>query len=141
MAYAYAILDDWPLAQDAAQDAFIAAYYALPGLRDPEAFTGWFRRIVHHKALRHLRQPRICRWSSSRNRFRSAGTGGVDRSTRNGLSLDTVIQELPEAQRSVIILYYIAEHSQAEIAAFLDIPLGTVRHVSTTPGSYLKRGY
>ena len=46
VAYGYATLGDWQLAEDAAQEAFIAAYCELPALRDPQAFPGWFRRIV-----------------------------------------------------------------------------------------------
>jgi DNA-directed RNA polymerase specialized sigma24 family protein len=39
--YAYAILGDAHLAQDAAQEAFIAAYQKLAQLREPAAFPGW----------------------------------------------------------------------------------------------------
>ena len=46
VAYGYATLGDWQLAEDAAQEAFIAAYCELPALRDQQAFPGWFRRIV-----------------------------------------------------------------------------------------------
>jgi DNA-directed RNA polymerase specialized sigma24 family protein len=46
VAYGYATLGDWQLAEDAAQEAFIAAYCELPALRDPQAFPGGFRRIV-----------------------------------------------------------------------------------------------
>src|SRR6185503_14607955 len=44
--YGYARLGDLQLAEDAAQEAFIAAYFDLASLHDPQAFPGWFRRIV-----------------------------------------------------------------------------------------------
>ena len=44
--YAYSILCDFHLAEDAAQEAFIQAYRDLEKLREPEAFPGWLRRIV-----------------------------------------------------------------------------------------------
>src|SRR5215208_4479531 len=44
--YGYARLGDLQLAEDAAQEAFIAAYFELPSLQEPRAFPGWFRRIV-----------------------------------------------------------------------------------------------
>ena len=44
--YGYARLGDFQLAEDAAQEAFIAAYFELPSLQEPQAFPGWFRRIV-----------------------------------------------------------------------------------------------
>ena len=55
VAYAYAQLGNWQEAEDAAQEAFIAAWYGLLGLRDAAAFPGWFRRIVHSRANRRLR--------------------------------------------------------------------------------------
>jgi DNA-directed RNA polymerase specialized sigma24 family protein len=44
--YAYAILGDLILAEDAAQEAFLEAHRKLDNLREPAAFPGWFRRIV-----------------------------------------------------------------------------------------------
>ena len=44
--YAYSILGDFHLAEDAAQEAFVDAYRNLGQLREPRAFPGWFRRVV-----------------------------------------------------------------------------------------------
>lgn len=44
--YAYSLLHDFPLAQDAAQEAFVQAYRDLGSLRCVDAFPAWFRRIV-----------------------------------------------------------------------------------------------
>ena len=48
MAYgcAYAVLRDYWLAEDVAQEAFITAWQKLHQLRQPEAFPGWFRQVV-----------------------------------------------------------------------------------------------
>ena len=45
-ACAYAVLRDFWLAEDVAQQAFITTWQKLDQLRNPEAFPGWFRRIV-----------------------------------------------------------------------------------------------
>src|SRR5687767_1197308 len=57
MAYAaaYAYLGDHHQAQDAAQEAFIAAFSDLSKLREPAAFPGWFRRIVLRQCGRQRR--------------------------------------------------------------------------------------
>ncbi len=54
MAYAcaYAVLKDFHLAEDAAQEAFIPAWQKLHQLREPKAFPGWFRRIVRSECNR-----------------------------------------------------------------------------------------
>ena len=57
--YAYAQLGDFHLAEDAAQEAFLAAYLSLPQLREPSAFPGWFRRVVSTHANRVARGKHI----------------------------------------------------------------------------------
>jgi DNA-directed RNA polymerase specialized sigma24 family protein len=54
--YAYAILGDFPLAEDAAQEAFIETYRALPELREAAAFPAWFKRIVFKHCDRRTRR-------------------------------------------------------------------------------------
>lgn len=57
--YAYAILGDFQLAQDAAQEAFIEAFRQLENLRERGAFPGWFKRIVYKHCDRLTRGKRI----------------------------------------------------------------------------------
>ena len=54
--YASALLGDFHLAEDAAQEAFVGAWTELPRLREPAAFPGWFKRIVFMRCSRFLRQ-------------------------------------------------------------------------------------
>src|SRR5262245_60073762 len=49
--YAYAVLGDFHLAEDAAQEAFLSAHRALPQLRAVEAFPAWLQRIVFRSCL------------------------------------------------------------------------------------------
>ena len=53
---AYAMLGDFHLAEDAAQEAFIAAWRNLEQLRQPAAFPGWFKRIVMTQCHRLTRR-------------------------------------------------------------------------------------
>ena len=57
--YAYSILGDFHLAEDAAQEAFIEAYRCLDNLCEPAAFPGWFRRIVFKHCDRQRRRKEI----------------------------------------------------------------------------------
>ena len=54
--YAFSLLGDFHLAQDAAQEAFIQAYRDLKALRKALAFPGWFRRIVFKRCDRIKRR-------------------------------------------------------------------------------------
>jgi RNA polymerase sigma factor (sigma-70 family) len=53
--YAYSILGDFHLAEDAAQEAFIEAFRTISNLREPAAFPGWFRPIVRKHCNRLTR--------------------------------------------------------------------------------------
>ena len=56
---AYAVLGDFYLAEDAAQEAFITAWQNLNQLRVPMAFSGWLRRIVLTRCNRLTRGQRL----------------------------------------------------------------------------------
>ncbi|MGH2356216.1 MAG: RNA polymerase sigma factor, partial [Chloroflexota bacterium] len=58
-ACAYAVLGDFHLAQDVAQEAFVEAYFDLPKLRETAAFPGWFRKIVFKRGDRLTRGQRV----------------------------------------------------------------------------------
>lgn len=59
VAYAYSLLGDFHLAEDAAQEAFIQAYLDLGSLRVPQAFPSWFRQIVFKHCDRLTRRKRL----------------------------------------------------------------------------------
>jgi RNA polymerase sigma factor (sigma-70 family) len=54
--YAFSLLGDFHLAEDAAQEAFIDAYSNLAQVREPAAFAGWFRRVVYKQCDRMRRK-------------------------------------------------------------------------------------
>ena len=125
--YAYSLLGDWHEAEDAAQDAFVNAYCSIIQLRDAAAFPGWFRRIVFTQAQRRMRVKRPV-WVSLEQVSELAVAGPAAPSEAGGdVELWALVDSLPEAQRSVLLLYYMRDFSQKEIAAFLEIPLGTVK--------------
>lgn len=131
MAYAcaYAVLGDFHLAEDAAQEAFIAAWQKLAQLRQPEAFPGWFRRIVLTQCRRLTRAKRLAVLPLDDGvRLPSAETDPQILLERGELSraIFAAIKELPEKERMAILLFYIKEHSQSDISAFLEVPVTTV---------------
>lgn len=121
--YSYAILHDFQLAEDAAQEAFFEAYRTLPKLREPAAFAGWFRRIVFKQCDRITRRPAVV-------------TVPLDAATepvhvpadeeRKAQVLEAV-RHLPEHERSTMTLFYIGGYSMEEIATFLEVPVSTIK--------------
>jgi RNA polymerase sigma factor (sigma-70 family) len=128
--YAYAILGDFELAQDAAQEAFIEAYRCLPGLRQPEGFPGWFKRIVFKHCDRLTRRKRPVKTSIDAAFELAADVPGPAEIVERQEAQDTVLQavrSLPAHEREVIALYYIDGYSQNEVAGFLNVPTTTVK--------------
>ena len=127
---AYGILGNFHLAQDASQDAFLTAYTELGKLEAPEAFPGWFKRIVIRKALR-LNQIRRLPFEPIEVAL-SVSTDGPDQmeqiETQETQSLvHAAIEALPEHERIVTVLFYLTEYSQKKIAEFLDLSLPSVK--------------
>ena len=123
--YAYSVLGDFHLAEDAAQEAFVDAYRLLGDLREPEAFPGWFRRIVFKHCDRMTRRRRPHVFLDAVAEPLAGGASPAEAVERR--EVREAIGILPEAQRQVVALFYIRRHSQPEIAAFLEVPLTTVK--------------
>lgn len=127
-ATAYGVTGDFHLAEDAAQEAFVAAWRHIGELRESAAFPGWFRRIVLTAAHRvERRRPRPLP-------LEQAAAVAVEAPEAHAERLDLVarvgraVSALPEAQRTAIALYYVGGHSVAAIADFLGIPTSTVKN-------------
>ena len=56
---ALTLVRDFQQAEDVVQEAFVAAWKALPTLAEPAAFPGWLRGIVRHHAFRVLRRKQL----------------------------------------------------------------------------------
>ncbi len=128
--YAYSILGDFHLAEDAAQEAFIEAYQCLGNLREAAAFPGWFRRIVfkHCDRLRRRKQVPAVPLDAAAgvaSRERPPAQAAEDREMRDKVL--AAIRQLPEQERTVTTLFYINGYSQSDIAEFLEVPAGTVK--------------
>jgi len=133
-ALAHSLIRDPELAEDAAQDAWVATleHRAAPGL-PPKA---WFRTLVRNFASKRADSER-----SRRRRERRRDDGReplpgpdelLERTERQRLVVDAVTR-LDEPYRSTVILRYVDGLDAAEIARRQEIPAATVR-------SRLKRG-
>lgn len=140
--YAYAMLGDFHLAEDAAQEAFVAAYAHLEQLQTPEAFGGWLRGIVRHQCGRVLRRQRFDLVPlTTAGDVAAAAPGPEEQSERRDQAreIGQAIAALPQAQREVVTLFYIKDYSQAEVAAFLDLPVSVVNNRLHAARKQLKR--
>jgi RNA polymerase sigma factor (sigma-70 family) len=129
--YAYSLVGDFHLAEDVAQDAFIAAFGNLGQLQQPEAFPGWFRRIVWSQCGRATRRkPLPAAGLEAAAQVVSAAASPQEAAERKEMTDQVLaaIRGLPEPQREVTALFYINGYSQKDIADFLEVPVGTVKN-------------
>jgi RNA polymerase sigma factor (sigma-70 family) len=131
MAYAcgYSVMGDFCLAEDAAQEAFISAWQKLSQLRQPEAFPGWFRRIVLTECNRLTRGQRLRTISLDEGMDLHAPhpdpQSAIEKDELTKAAF-AAIKKLSLNERMVVMLFYVNEHSQSDISAFLNVPLTTV---------------
>jgi RNA polymerase sigma factor (sigma-70 family) len=130
---AYVITGDAAEAEDAAQSGFVKAYFALPRFRPEAPFRPWLLQIVANEA-------RNRRTAASRHPTVDLAAIG-DRPAANGEAspelaavagderrrLVEAINQLREEDRAVIVARYFLDLNEAEMAALLDCPRGTVK--------------
>lgn len=131
VAYAYSILGDFQLAEDAAQEAFIRAYLDLPMLQEPLAFAAWLRRIVFKQCDRYSRRGRVQTVPLEADaELCDPGRGPLEVIQQREVH-DVVlaaVRALPEPERVVTALYYINGYSVSEVGEFLEVPASTVKN-------------
>ncbi len=108
-------------AEEAAQEVFVRAYFGLSKLKKPASFFSWLLGIANRVAKEQQRERQRQQQRADSVTDKSAGVwAGHD------FPLARTIGELPESYRELILLRYYAGHSCKDIAAQLDMPVGTV---------------
>ena len=113
-------------AEDACQEALVAAWSAWPRLRDPARFDAWFDRILVNTCIEHLR-----RQARRPQVTLPDDPDFVDRDTlARSVDWDVIgraLGRLSPEHRAVIVLRFWADLSTDAIAERLGVPAGTVR--------------
>ena len=125
LAYVRGRLDEGLDPENAAQEAFVRAFFSLPKLEKPESFFGWILGI----ARRVAEEVRRGRRRSAETDAQAVRQRELDRQHAPGdwdVSLGRAIAELPETYRNVVLLRYYGGLTCAQIAERLETPLGTV---------------
>lgn len=113
-------------ADDVLQEVLFQICRKLYWLRTPELFRPWAFRIASRAGVRHLKKNK--RWTER----------ALDESVLEGMPApDLPIADLAEmvfnspalsnASRAVLVLHFLEEMTLPEVAAILEIPLGTVK--------------
>ncbi|MFN2591128.1 MAG: RNA polymerase sigma factor [Actinomycetota bacterium] len=130
---AHVITGDAADAQDAAQEAFVKAFYALGRFRPGAAFRPWLLRIVANEAINRRRASKrkanlVLRVGESR-RPDGAAPSPEAAALAHELRQEVVdaLNKLRPEDRLVIAYRYFMDLSEGEMAEALDCPRGTVK--------------
>lgn len=117
----WAVVGDRDLAVDAADEAFSRALARWDRVAAMDSPSGWVRTVALNVVRRAAR-----RRSLERGLLRRANRPEPDESIVRDLELWRAVAALPERQREVVAMRYMADCSEAEIAVLLGITEGAV---------------
>jgi RNA polymerase sigma factor (sigma-70 family) len=139
---ALALVRDFQQAEDIVQEAFVAAWTALPTLAEPAAFPGWLRGIVRHHAFRVLRRKQLHAVPLAEAENVPSDDPPADHileRRRQAAAALSAIAELPDTLREPAALFFIHECSHQDIATFLGLSAVTVNNRLHAARSHLKQ--
>lgn len=123
--YVRVMIGDADLASDVVQQVLITTYRKLHTLQEPRAYWGWVRRIASRSIMAAL---------GARRRDEEMHPPLSDDVAERAAApaelqswVPDVLRTLPPASREVMVLHYSEGLSLEEIAAVLDLRIGTVK--------------
>jgi RNA polymerase sigma factor (sigma-70 family) len=130
------LLGGGDLAEDCAQDAFVAAWRAIGRFEEGRALRPWLLRIVTNEVRNRQRawrrrQAVLTRWLDQGQYEPGPASDLLALHDEERQVLCAALAALPERQRLVVAHRYLLVFSEAETAAALGWPLGTVKSATS----------
>ncbi len=125
---AYRILGDRQEAEDVTQEVLAKAFVRWHRI-SPHA-EAWVCRVAANQALGVVRRRRTASRSTGGDGRRPAPPEVLDPAAADRMELVALLRRLPRRQREVLVLRYLADLSEADVADRMGISRGSVkRHV------------
>lgn len=132
---AYQLCKNSEDAKDAVQQTFMQIYTSLHTLRDPQRFYHWCCKIVHGKCTDMFRKnrdvtmdidhsPLVSNMVEDRDDFLPQQLMHI---TSDREVLLSMLDQLPPAQKQVVLMVYFEQLSMQDCASILNVPEGTVK--------------
>ncbi|HEY8223948.1 MAG TPA: sigma-70 family RNA polymerase sigma factor [Pyrinomonadaceae bacterium] len=118
-------------AEDIAQDALLLAFKALPTIEEPNRFAGWLSTITRHRALRFNKREaaqlkkRVGMDEVLLENIEALARPLMDSSENKEVLL--ALESLPADYAMPLKLRFVDEMPVKRIAAFMNLPLSTVK--------------
>jgi RNA polymerase sigma-70 factor, ECF subfamily len=120
--HAYALTGNVADAQDVAQEAFARAWQRWDNVRACDSPEAWVRRVATNLAIGRYRRDRTARAAAHQLVVKD-----IPEISPDTVALVAALRQLPERQRVVLVLHYLADLPVGQIAAELRCPIGSVK--------------
>lgn len=123
--YARALLGDRSAADDLVQDTLERAWTRYSQWQHGSSLRAWLFSIMHNLRVDQIRRPGLNARAIEEDDF-EVPTRATHSDQLEVRDLEIALGKLPDEQREVLLLIALEEMSYSEIAATLEIPVGTV---------------
>jgi RNA polymerase sigma-70 factor (sigma-E family) len=121
------LVHDTSAAEEVVQDAFVRAYLAWDGVRDPDKALAYVRSAVLNGARSRLRHLKVVDRAPAAARRSGESAEAQVMATDEQRRMVAALRTLPDRQRECLALRYYLDLSEAQIAATLGISAGSVK--------------
>lgn len=134
------MLRDHSAAEDLAQEVFLRVYRNLSAFRGEAKLSTWIYQIAYRVCLEELQKPHRRQHYVSLDteagqlQIADPGPAAVDL----GQTLDYYLGQLPPHYQMALTLYYLQDRKYEEIAAVMELPIGTVKTYLHRAKTYLR---
>jgi RNA polymerase sigma factor (sigma-70 family) len=115
--------DAWELLQE----TWLKLFRSLGSLRDPQAFPAFLYKTARNTALSRLRKREFAEVENYPHEVHDESAGDDISTFDNADEVHHALDQLPLLQREALTLYFLEDLSLDEMAATLDVPVGTVK--------------
>ena len=130
-------VDDFHIAEELTQDTFLKAYQKLGTLKNPNQFAGWLYVIADRLCIawhRKQKPPMESLETTSGEEIEESSYRHYEDEQRNEASaeyrrgyISSLLEKLPESERTVVTLHYLGEMTCQAISEFLGVSPNTVK--------------
>lgn len=121
------IIKDEMRAEEAMQDAFLAAFDKLEEFKGEVTFGAWLKKIVVNKSLDYLKKDKMYEKAASADNLELIEESEEIDITEKVDSIKAAMNQLPEKYRIILSLYYLEGYDYEEISEILDLSYSNSR--------------
>ena len=135
-------IGDFHIAEEITQDTFIQVYKKLGTLEDPNRFEGWLYVIANRLCINWIKRNKVKMDKLNMQSLEDTHPEEVEKASyeyhishqreteitnhRQNLA-KTLLQQLPESERTIVTLHYLGKMTSKEIGKFLGVSMNTIK--------------